>query len=251
MEKFKIILLSLLVSIGSSMATAVVCLAVLAPVSLGTVPTAKDTPKDSIGNSSAQNRNAQGKSANPSDPMAGAFSTGDLVNLTQRVLDLEKEQQDQLQKILDLSDRTLVAERNTQGKDSLQGTDSGDFDSNAIADEADLMALELTASASFDEKDSLFELEEYDEFATSQLQLSLDDMKTRSEQFGISGLSVLDQECRGESCRVTLNWAGDGQQLKLLPTLLATQSRKNITVKVMPNDSGNDQNGQEIIALLN
>lgn len=104
----------------------------------------------------------------------------------------------------------------------------------------------LEQAQSFADNELLFELEEHDKAATAQLSHALANIDSTAAAFNLDGLQLSDSECRGQSCRVRLQYSGDHASLDLLPALLAAEGHTKLTISV---DESSD--GSTITALLN
>ncbi|BFM04881.1 hypothetical protein GCM10025791_04150 [Halioxenophilus aromaticivorans] len=110
---------------------------------------------------------------------------------------------------------------------------------------------QLEASAqeqrqAFADQELLFELEEHDKSATSELASALADMENRVAVFNLNGLELGDAECRGTTCRLQLNFNGDEAALEYLPALLAASGHSQVSFT-----SEKFGEGYSITALLN
>lgn len=158
----------------------------------------------------------------------------DLTTLARRITELEAQVQQQM------ADLSLVVNSAQAPRSEKEKTQQADHlnDDHPMLDEDQLMLQDQQAQLDFEDKNILFELEDYNKNSSSQLELALDDLATRSAGFGLEELEIYEQECRGQSCRVQFTFSGDESALQFLPVLLANKGHDSIQISQKASEQG-------------
>lgn len=217
------IYVTLVISFLTSLTTAVVCVLILAPSSVGGSSTEEVYLPAKLNNTADL---ASDITANTSH-----YKTQEeLIVIASRLSQLEKNIMSNTQELL-----LLQQDKTAQQTDSFIATQQSTALSESefvASDDSQAPLSDQQAQLDFEDAMILFELEDVDENATAQLALNLEDFGEHSQSMGVENLVVQNQECRGQSCRVDLNYQGEGDALRLLPALLAAETTQSIKLNL-------------------
>lgn len=217
------IYVTLVISFLTSLTTAVVCVLILATSSVGGSSTEEVYLPAKLNNTADL---ASDITAN-----ASHYKTQEeLIVIASRLSQLEKNIMSNTQELL-----LLQQDKTAQQADSFIATQQSTALSESefvASDDSQAPLSDQQAQLDFEDAMILFELEDVDENATAQLALNLEDFGEHSQSMGVENLVVQNQECRGQSCRVDLNYQGEGDALRLLPALLAAETTQSIKLNL-------------------